>query len=62
MERDIVCEMEIKDTIKAPGTVYKGKTYFFCSDLCMVQFKQAPEKYVKKMMEINLSISKNYEF
>ena len=48
MERDPVCGMEVKDTIKAPATVYKGKTYFFCSDLCKVQFEHEPEKYVKK--------------
>ncbi|MBU2493290.1 MAG: YHS domain-containing protein [Bacteroidetes bacterium] len=48
MERDIVCGMEIKNTLKAPSTEYKGKTYFFCSDLCKVQFKQDPEKYLNK--------------
>lgn len=48
MERDVVCGMEIKNTMKAPATIYKGKTYFFCSDLCMTQFKQEPEKYLKE--------------
>ncbi len=47
MEKDPVCGMEIKDTIKAEATVYKSKTYYFCSALCMVQFQQNPEKYVK---------------
>ena len=53
MERDIVCGMDIKNTIKAPAIVYKGITYFFCSDLCKVQFKQDPEKYVNKEGGIN---------
>lgn len=48
MERDPVCGMEIKDVIKAPATVYKGKTIFFCSELCKAQFEQDPEKYIKK--------------
>ncbi|MBU0559797.1 MAG: YHS domain-containing protein [Bacteroidetes bacterium] len=48
MERDLVCGLEIENKITAPATVYKGKTYFFCSDLCVIQFKQDPEKYVKK--------------
>jgi len=46
--RDSVCGMEIKNTIKAPAFVYKGKSYFFCSDLCKIQFEQNREKYVKK--------------
>lgn len=48
MERDIVCGMEVKNPVTAPATVYKGKSYFFCSNLCMIQFKQDPEKYIKK--------------
>jgi YHS domain-containing protein len=27
---------------------YKGKTYYFCCDMCAPQFKASPEKYVKK--------------
>lgn len=48
MIQDPVCGMEIKDISKAEKTDYKGKTYYFCSTLCMVQFQQNPEKYVKK--------------
>jgi P-type Cu+ transporter len=48
MVHDPVCGMEIKETIKAEATVYKGKSYYFCSTLCKIQFEQNPEKYVKK--------------
>lgn len=49
MAHDPVCGMEIKDTVKAPAYVYKGNTYFFCTDLCKIQFEQEPEKYIKKV-------------
>ncbi len=40
--------MEIKETIKAEATVYKGKSYYFCSTLCKIQFEQNPEKYISE--------------
>lgn len=52
MERDIVCGMEVKNLIKAPAKVYKGKSYFFCSNLCKIQFEQDPEKYYKKEVDM----------
>ncbi|MBL1215194.1 MAG: YHS domain-containing protein [Ignavibacteriae bacterium] len=48
MEHDIVCGMEIKNTLSAPLIIYKGKTYYFCTDLCKIQFEQEPEKYIQK--------------
>lgn len=48
MVHDPVCGMEIKDISKAEKLDYNGKTYYFCSRLCKVQFEQEPEKYVKK--------------
>ncbi|MEM0015776.1 MAG: YHS domain-containing protein [Saccharolobus sp.] len=40
-----VCGEEIKGN---PYTYsYKGKTYYFCSPMCMVEFKKRPEKYAK---------------
>lgn len=46
---DPVCGMEIipQSGTKAEKSDYKGKTYYFCSTLCKVQFEQNPEKYVK---------------
>lgn len=48
MIHDPVCGMEIKDPSKAEKTEYKGKTHYFCTPLCKVQFEQEPEKYIKK--------------
>lgn len=45
---DPVCGMEIKDISKEEKLDYNGKTYYFCSALCMVQFQNNPEKYIKK--------------
>jgi YHS domain-containing protein len=40
-----VCGMDVsEDTeLKYP---YKGKTYYFCSEGCLEEFKGNPEKYV----------------
>jgi len=47
MAKDPVCGMNV-DEKKAAGTaVYKGKTYYFCSNPCTVRFEKEPEKYVK---------------
>jgi len=47
MAKDPVCGMDV-DEKKAAGTaVYKGKTYYFCSNPCKVRFEKEPEKYVK---------------
>jgi len=40
-----VCEMEV-DT-RSPQSVYKGKTYYFCSDDHKKQFDAAPEKFLQ---------------
>lgn len=42
---DPVCEMEV-DPKSAPKSVYKGKTYYFCSDGDKSAFEAAPEKYL----------------
>ncbi|AFN74036.1 hypothetical protein MROS_0795 [Melioribacter roseus P3M-2] len=46
--QDPVCGMVIKDIDKAPASHYEGKKYYFCSDLCRIQFDQQPENYIKK--------------
>lgn len=51
MIHDPVCEMEIKDTNEGEKTEYKGKTYYFCTPLCKIQFEQKPEIYVSKSDE-----------
>ena len=41
-----VCDMDV-DTSTAPKSVYKGKTYYFCSRDHKELFESAPEKFVK---------------
>jgi YHS domain-containing protein len=48
MNKDPVCGMEIKDISNAEKTEYEGKTYYFCTTLCKIQFEQEPEKFVTK--------------
>jgi len=44
-EIDLVCGMEIPDKT-VHKVVYKGKTYYFCSENCQQHFKDDPEKYL----------------
>jgi len=45
---DPVCGMIVKEE-KAKATFeYNGKTYYFCSDYCLEEFKKNPEKYLKE--------------
>jgi len=48
MARDPVCGMDVKVDRAGNRFVYKGKTYYFCTPLCMVMFQTDPEKYLKK--------------
>ncbi len=48
MEKDPVCGMEVADTSNAESYEYKGKTYYFCTTLCKIQFEHDPEKYIIK--------------
>lgn len=43
---DPVCGMQVRGADASPHTQYKGKTYYFCSDLCRDRFSKTPEKYV----------------
>jgi YHS domain-containing protein len=45
---DPVCGMQV-DPVKAGGqkSEYKGKTYYFCSELCKSRFDKNPEQYAK---------------
>jgi putative intracellular protease/amidase/YHS domain-containing protein len=40
-----VCQMEV-DPAKAPKSVFKGKTYYFCSEQDKADFDAAPEKWL----------------
>lgn len=43
---DPVCGMQVRATDSSPHTQYKGKTYYFCSDLCLDRFSKTPDKFV----------------
>jgi YHS domain-containing protein len=47
IEKDPVCGMEC--TSSKITSVYKGKTYYFCSESCKISFELDPEKYVAKI-------------
>lgn len=43
--KDPVCGMTV-DPATAPGqATHQGKTYYFCSEQCRVQFERTPEKF-----------------
>ncbi len=47
-EIDPVCGMEV-DPAKAAGkSLYKGKTYYFCSEGCKKKFDNNPEAFLGK--------------
>lgn len=45
--KDPVCSMTV-DPKTAEKSVYKGKTYYFCSKEDKDKFERSPEKYVKQ--------------
>lgn len=42
---DVVCKMKVDKSV-IDTSVYKGKTYYFCSPDCKKQFDENPEKYI----------------
>jgi P-type Cu+ transporter len=43
--RDPVCGMDIDPETAAGSTEYQGKSYHFCSTVCLERFKEHPERY-----------------
>lgn len=41
-----VCEMQIRVGPETPTTSHAGKTYHFCTTLCMVVFEEETARYV----------------
>lgn len=48
MAKDPVCGMEVDEEKAQAKSEYQGKTYYFCSEHCKMQFEKEPEKYVEK--------------
>jgi flavin-dependent dehydrogenase/YHS domain-containing protein len=45
MVKDLVCGMNLDEGKAAATAVYRGQTYYFCSQGCKATFDKAPEKY-----------------
>ena len=43
--RDLGC-VRIRVTESTPRAVFEGRTYYFCSERCRVEFEQEPRKYL----------------
>ena len=48
MAKDLVCDMEVEEDKAAATSEYNGKTYYFCSGGCKVDFDKDPEKFINK--------------
>ena len=46
MAVDPVCKMEVDEDDTIYSSKYKGKKYYFCSQLCKIGFDKNPEKYI----------------
>lgn len=46
MIKDPVCGMVVDPAKAVATTVYKEKTYYFCTSDCKTAFEQKPEKFV----------------
>jgi YHS domain-containing protein len=46
--KDPVCGMKIEKQDAVATADYKGKTYYFCSQDCKVEFQEHPEDYADK--------------
>jgi YHS domain-containing protein len=44
-EIDVVCKMKVDKSV-IDTSVYKGKTYYFCSPYCKNEFEKDPEKFL----------------
>ncbi|AEM38185.1 YHS domain-containing protein [Pyrolobus fumarii 1A] len=44
---DPVCGMNVNPDKTPWKTIYRGKVYYFCSKLCLEEFKRDPEYYLR---------------
>ena len=51
MAIDPICKMTVDEKTAKLKSEYKGKTYYFCAEMCKKSFESDPEKYVHKMAE-----------
>lgn len=53
-----ICPITGEKIDKKISYEYNGKTYYFCCQACIDEFKEDPEKYIKKMEEGSKAESK----
>jgi YHS domain-containing protein len=46
LAKDLVCGMNVDEKKAAGSSSYAGKTYYFCSAGCKMEFDKNPAKYV----------------
>ncbi len=46
VEKDPVCGMEVETETAQHTAEYNGKTYYFCSRGCKLDFEEDPERYL----------------
>ncbi|HEY5526326.1 MAG TPA: YHS domain-containing protein [Candidatus Anoxymicrobiaceae bacterium] len=46
MAVDPVCGMDVEPDNAAARSTYKGKTYYFCAQMCKTKFDAEPDKYL----------------
>ncbi len=44
--KDPVCGMTVDREKSRAASIYRGSTFYFCSNSCRDKFEQSPEKYV----------------
>lgn len=47
MAQDPVCGMEVNEKEAVASSLYKGRKYYFCAQVCKQKFDENPEKYIK---------------
>ncbi len=45
MVTDVVCGMEIDEKTTKWQSTYNGKTYYFCGQMCKLEFEKKKKKY-----------------
>lgn len=54
MAEDLVCGMEVDERQASFTSTYEGRTYYFCSRQCQMEFDQDPHRYVGELSEIEI--------
>ncbi|MBI5841907.1 MAG: YHS domain-containing protein [Chloroflexi bacterium] len=47
--KDPVCDMKVNEETASAKSIYKGRTFYFCSTFCKQMFDREPEKYVQAL-------------